>query len=281
MDNSPTEEHTQITLAEGIPDKEFDFEDTSDLGHTATSTELEMTELISEPIYTEKESPELSLQSSQQIDVDYGHMPEELDEEKGEYKTLVDRLRELAKIKNRGVEDYWGKIKIYKKNPHISLGPDYIFTIILYTFIILISILLLRMFWGFSQYLCFFCALAVDALLLFFLSMTVFSNPGIPSFKIDEEDIDNIRRNQNYWCSDCKIVRKSGMCHCDDCDACISEYDHHCPWMGKCIGKGNIIWFYCFIGGFFFFMLANAGLSIAAIAFDEEAQKALAKGLGL
>lgn len=28
--------------------------------------------------------------------------------------------------------------------------------------------------------------------------------------------------------------------HCDDCDVCVAEYDHHCPWMGKCIGKQNM-----------------------------------------
>ena len=31
--------------------------------------------------------------------------------------------------------------------------------------------------------------------------------------------------------------------HCEDCNACIDELDHHCPWMGKCIGKGNIAYF--------------------------------------
>jgi hypothetical protein len=29
-----------------------------------------------------------------------------------------------------------------------------------------------------------------------------------------------------------------------DCRACIEKYDHHCPWTSKCIGKGNVVYFY-------------------------------------
>ena len=34
--------------------------------------------------------------------------------------------------------------------------------------------------------------------------------------------------------------------HCEVCDICVKEYDHHCPWTGKCIGSGNIFWFHAF-----------------------------------
>lgn len=27
--------------------------------------------------------------------------------------------------------------------------------------------------------------------------------------------------------------------HCPDCNVCIEGYDHHCVWMGTCIGKKN------------------------------------------
>lgn len=38
-----------------------------------------------------------------------------------------------------------------------------------------------------------------------------------------------------------------------DCRVCIEEYDHHCPWTGKCVGKGNVRYFY---GWLFFLVLA-------------------------
>lgn len=27
--------------------------------------------------------------------------------------------------------------------------------------------------------------------------------------------------------------------HCPDCNVCVEGYDHHCVWMGTCIGRGN------------------------------------------
>ena len=35
------------------------------------------------------------------------------------------------------------------------------------------------------------------------------------------------------------------MEHCEDCDVCVSDYDHHCVFFSKCIAGGNI---YCFYG---------------------------------
>ena len=197
LEEEEEEEHTEINMAEGIPEKEFEFDhsqDHSDLGNTADSTELEMTELISTPIY-HTEEPKLDVSPSPELikaPSNPGLQPKEYDPEKGELKSLETILQELAKLENRGPGPYWGKIKIFSSKPHISLGPDYLFTTFLYVFIILISGLLLKMFWAFENYYCFFSALAVDVFLLTFFSLTVFGDPGIPSFKITPKDIKNI-----------------------------------------------------------------------------------------
>lgn len=35
--------------------------------------------------------------------------------------------------------------------------------------------------------------------------------------------------------------------HCKRCDVCIRDYDHHCPWVSKCIGGSNLKRFYFFV----------------------------------
>ena len=32
--------------------------------------------------------------------------------------------------------------------------------------------------------------------------------------------------------------------HCEDCEVCIQDYDHHCVFFSKCIGGGNIYAFW-------------------------------------
>ena len=75
--------------------------------------------------------------------------------------------------------------------------------------------------------------------------MAAFSNPGIAQPVYDELEA----AGMNRYCKECEIYQKTGTEHCDDCGVCIDDYDHHCPWTSKCIGKGNLMWFYCFLIG--------------------------------
>jgi hypothetical protein len=49
------------------------------------------------------------------------------------------------------------------------------------------------------------------------------------------------------YCKPCKIIRTNEVYHCYDCDVCIDGYDHHCPWIGKCVGRQNMKAFYFFL----------------------------------
>ena len=99
--------------------------------------------------------------------------------------------------------------------------------------------------------------------------LCVFGDPGIlPINVLDvnllytncEENSKNKRVNKQYvlrgrkykmkFCRTCLIYRPLGCSHCKVCNLCIERYDHHCPWVGNCIGRNNYKYFYFYIMSF-------------------------------
>ncbi|XP_077220061.1 DHHC-type zinc finger family protein isoform X2 [Tasmannia lanceolata] len=45
--------------------------------------------------------------------------------------------------------------------------------------------------------------------------------------------------SRNWTCTYCNVVQPPRSKHCHDCDKCVLQFDHHCVWLGTCIGQGN------------------------------------------
>lgn len=132
---------------------------------------------------------------------------------------------------------------------------------------------------------------------LYLLLATALSDPGImPRQKDFTEHYDErskvwrTREPQRFYdvllrghplklkyCKTCNIYRPPRCTHCSVCENCVERFDHHCPWLGNCIGKRNYRLFYGFVsttGALNILVLATAvaQLAIRASEIAEELQ---------
>ena len=75
------------------------------------------------------------------------------------------------------------------------------------------------------------------------------------------------------YCTVCHVEQPLRAKHCIKCARCVTTYDHHCPFLGTCIGERNRPVFYAYIFAQFLECLsglafAMGGLSSASTAGD-------------
>ncbi|CAM9849955.1 unnamed protein product [Chrysoparadoxa australica] len=52
----------------------------------------------------------------------------------------------------------------------------------------------------------------------------------------------------NEICTTCVVEKEPRSKHCNTCGACIQIFDHHCPFVGNCVGRDNHASFIMFLG---------------------------------
>ena len=57
------------------------------------------------------------------------------------------------------------------------------------------------------------------------------------------------------FCETCLIFRPNKSSHCHDCGNCVRGFDHHCVWLGTCVGALNY-------GKFFWFLISLNSLMV-------------------
>ena len=119
--------------------------------------------------------------------------------------------------------------------PKMSIGPHWFMTLFLNLlilslgYVLYIFVIRILSIWFSFGYFLFLIILVI------FLDRTALLNPEIVLNK-------NIDKDNYIYCDRCKIYYNPNdkVQHCSLCKVCIKNLDHHCVWVGKCVGKNNI-----------------------------------------
>ena len=70
---------------------------------------------------------------------------------------------------------------------------------------------------------------------------TAYRDPGIVVLMPPPSEDEIARNRRKYrWCDICQAYQPESAVHCPNCNICVAGYDHHCVWMGACIGRKNM-----------------------------------------
>ena len=188
-------------------------------------------------------------------------------------KMFSKNLNKITSLPQKNLKYYNADIGYYKfvgksifvfmnsnDDPLIIIGPDWPLVACLFSIFNFFYIMIIIKFWGrFTLNNKLVNQISYWIFMISF-SHTSFINQGFP--KNSSSRRNGNPREKYYFCSECQfyIERTLDCFHCDKCGICIEGQDHHCPWIGKCVGKNNAISFYIFtisaIFSMFYILLA-------------------------
>ena len=109
--------------------------------------------------------------------------------------------------------------------------------------------------------------------IIFGVSFTLTALFGIVTMTVDPMDINVWRCEEGLapepdamaYCKNCRVNVQLDSKHCWDCNKCVSNYDHHCPWLNTCIGTRNYLYFYIAIWSLLVMLAVSSTADILVI----------------
>ena len=141
-------------------------------------------------------------------------------------------------------------------------NKNMIFFIVLH--LLIISLVFLIMIPDFTNLAFSISYLSISGLVFILYFWLSFSDPG-KMVRQHKDLLDIVDRGEEIenFCPNCLVRKTYRSMHCLICQKCVDEFDHHCFWVGNCIGKNNYTLFFIFLVYILLNTLFNVGVIIA------------------
>jgi len=177
--------------------------------------------------------------------------------------SIAERRPELREIfREKGVcEKLFFRPDITEKT--FCSNINMLYFLLLHVLIILLTFIILLPF--INNTIFSICYLSMSTLVFILYYSLSFSNPG----KIANDQYNNVLdiveegRDVEQFCPYCLVPKKFTSVHCLICNICVDDFDHHCFWVGNCIGKNNYTFFFIFL----IFILVNTLFNVFTTTF--------------
>ena len=140
-----------------------------------------------------------------------------------------------------------------RNEPLFTLGPHWPLFLCTWSFFTVMGVLISAYVAQSSFWKCVSFSITFFQSFVYLYTATI--NQGVKSAINPNDSTLNSFAQYPSFCKDCRLLRTRATVHCYDCGVCIEGYDHHCPWTGKCIGKGNVVAFNIFLCSTCFYIM--------------------------